>query len=140
MTVGGVAIGAVGVAIFVILLNYVIQPQMSVEVRDLYAVRGERFNVWYHEGSSSRAAYTTLANRLEEALDDSLQHTEDRDLILSLKQVLANLPKRDQQFIYEHFWCGMTQRQIASRHKRSRTLVSRRLHKIYELLREEDIL
>lgn len=70
MTVGGLAIGAIGVAIFVILLNYVIQPQMSVETRDLYAVRGDRFNVWYHEGSSSRAAYATLIARLEEVLDD----------------------------------------------------------------------
>lgn len=72
MTVGGLAIGAIGVAIFVVLLNYVIQPQMSVETRDLYAVRGDRFNVWYHEGSSSRAAHATLMARLEEALDDLL--------------------------------------------------------------------
>ncbi len=70
MTAGGLVIGALGVAVFVILLNYVIQPQMSVETRDLYAVRGERFNVWYHEGSSSRDAYATLIARLEEALDD----------------------------------------------------------------------
>jgi hypothetical protein len=72
MTIGGLVIGAIGAAIFVILLNYVIQPQMSVETRDLSAVRGDRFNVWYHEGSSSRAAYATLIARLEEALDDLL--------------------------------------------------------------------
>ena len=70
MTIGGLAIGAIGAAIFVILLNYVIQPTMSVETRDLYAVRGDRFIVWYHEGSPSRAAYATLIARLEETLDD----------------------------------------------------------------------
>ena len=70
MTIGGLVIGALGALIFVILINYVIQPQMSVERRDIYAVRGERFNVWYHEGSSERERYTDLLARLEESLDD----------------------------------------------------------------------
>lgn len=72
MTVGGLVIGAIGAAILVILLNYVIQPKMSVETRDLLEVRGDRFNVWYHQGSSSRAAHSTLITRLEESLDDLL--------------------------------------------------------------------
>ena len=70
MTAGGLVIGALGAAVFIILLNYVIQPQMSVETRDLYEVRGDRFNVWYHEGSSSRDSHATLIASLEEALDD----------------------------------------------------------------------
>ncbi len=72
MTIGGLFIGAAGAAIFVILLNYVIQPQMSIETRDIYAVRDERFNVWYHDGSPERARYSGLKTRLEESLDDLL--------------------------------------------------------------------
>jgi len=72
MTIGGLAIGALGALVFVILINYVLQPQMSVETHDLYEVRGDRFNVWYHEGSPSRASYAALNARLEESLDDLL--------------------------------------------------------------------
>jgi hypothetical protein len=72
MTIGGLFLGAAGAAIFVVLLNYVIQPQMSVETRDIYAVRDDRFNVWYHDGSPERARYTELKARLEESLDDLL--------------------------------------------------------------------
>ncbi len=72
MTIGGLFIGAAGAAIFVVLLNYVIQPQMSVETRDIYAVRDDRFNVWYHDGSPERARYAELKAQLEESLDDLL--------------------------------------------------------------------
>jgi hypothetical protein len=72
MTVGGFAIGAIAAAIFAILINYVIQPQMSVETHDIYAVRGDRFNVWYHDGSPQRAGYVDLLARLEESLDELL--------------------------------------------------------------------
>jgi len=72
MTIGGLFLGAAGAAIFVVLLNYVIQPQMSVETRGIYAVRDDRFNVWYHDGSPERARYTDLKARLDESLDDLL--------------------------------------------------------------------
>jgi len=72
MTIGGLFLGAAGAAIFVVLLNYVIQPQMSVETRGIYVVRDDRFNVWYHDGSPERARYTELKERLEESLDDLL--------------------------------------------------------------------
>ena len=63
MTVGGLLIGAAGAAIFVVLLNYVIQPQMSVETHDIYAVRDDRFNVWYHDESHERAFAYPSGNR-----------------------------------------------------------------------------
>ena len=72
MTIGGLFLGAAGAAIFVVLLNYVIQPQMSIETRGIYAVRDDRFNVWYHEGSPERARFTDLKARLDESLDDLL--------------------------------------------------------------------
>jgi len=72
MTIGGLFLGAAGAGIFVVLLNYVIQPQMSVETRGVYAVRDDRFNVWYHDGSPARAGYSELKARLEESLDDLL--------------------------------------------------------------------
>jgi len=72
MTVGGLVVGGLGVALFVVLLNYVIQPQMSIETRDIYAIRGERFNVWYHQESPHRASYADLNGQLEAALDDLL--------------------------------------------------------------------
>ena len=76
MTLGGLVIGGLGALLFVVLLNYVIQPQMSVETRDLYCVEGERFNVWYHEGSPSRASYASLIATLEESLDDLLNRLD----------------------------------------------------------------
>ncbi len=76
MTIGGLILGGLGALIFVILINYVIQPQMSVETRDIYEVRGDRFNVWYHEGSSERERYTDLLARLEESLDDLVDRLE----------------------------------------------------------------
>jgi len=72
MTVGGLVLGGLGALIFVILINYVIQPQMSVETRDIYEVHGDRFNVWYHEDSPQRASYAELNRLLEASLDDLL--------------------------------------------------------------------
>jgi hypothetical protein len=72
MTIGGLALGGLGALIFVILINYVIQPQMSVETRGIYEVRGDRFNVWYHDDSPNRVTYDELNGRLEASLDDLL--------------------------------------------------------------------
>jgi len=72
MTTGGLVLGALGAFVFVAILNYVIQPQMSVETRDIYSVHGDRFDVWYHEGSPHRASYAELNALLEESLDDLL--------------------------------------------------------------------
>jgi hypothetical protein len=72
MTAGGFALGALGAAIFVLVLHFVIQPQMSLERRDIYSVAGDRFTVWYHDGSSQRAGYVGLYARLDESLDDLL--------------------------------------------------------------------
>jgi len=76
MTIGGLALGALGASLFIILLNYVIQPQMSVETRDIYVINGERFDVWYHEGSPLRSGFTELSARLEESLDDLMQRLD----------------------------------------------------------------
>jgi hypothetical protein len=76
MTIGGLMIGGLGALLFVVLLNYVIQPQMSVETRDLYCVEGDRFNVWYHEDSPSRASYASLIATLEESVDELLNRLD----------------------------------------------------------------
>ena len=91
MTVGGFVLGALGVAIFALVLHYVIQPQMSVEKRDLYSVAGDRFNVWYHDGSSQREGYVGLYARLEESLDDLLARLDiDPSAIPSSIDVLVH--------------------------------------------------
>ena len=103
MTVGGLFIGAAGAAIFVVLLNYVIQPQMSVETHDLYAVRGDRFNVWYHDESPARAGYAGLLPRLEESLDDLLERLEvdPSDIPLPIDVVVHDDPGQLQASIIQ---------------------------------------
>jgi len=70
MTLGGLVLGLLGAGVFLVLIHYVIQPKMSIETQDIYAVRGERFNVWYRDGSPHRTGYDALYARLEESLDD----------------------------------------------------------------------
>jgi len=72
MTIGGLILGGFGALIFVVLINYVIQPKMSVETRDISEIRGDQFNVWYHEGSPYRTSHAELNRLLEASLDDLL--------------------------------------------------------------------
>jgi hypothetical protein len=91
MTAGGLVIGALGAGIFAIVLHYIIQPQMSVETRDVYSVQGAEFTVWYHDGSPQRSEYVNLYARLEESLDDLVARLDvDPSVIPSPIDVLVH--------------------------------------------------
>ncbi len=103
MTIGGLLLGGLGALVFVVLLNYVIQPQMSVETRGLVAVQGERFNVWYHKGSPHRDGYPALHGRLVVSFAELLSrlHVEADDIPSPIDVLVHDTPLQMQASIVQ---------------------------------------
>ena len=101
MTLGGLAIGALTATVLAIVLQFVIQPQMSVETHHISAIEGDRFNVWYHDGSPHRDRYGELKEQLEISLDGLLErlHVEQTELPLPIDVLVHDDPGQMQYSI-----------------------------------------
>ena len=80
---GGLALGAVGVGIALLLLHFVIQPFSRPETRGYVTYAGEHFKLWYDEESAYRDGQADMHEVLEREYDSLVALMEIDEKILN---------------------------------------------------------